>query len=209
MVKAALTGGIATGKSYVLDRFRSLGVPCLDADELAHGVMVSGTEVSRAVARRFGPGVLDADGALDRRKLAPVVFADKQARRELEAIVHPAVYRAIAAGLRAFERASDPPLAVVAIPLLYETGREGDFDRVVATVCDPATQVARLLERGLTRDEAAARLAAQAPAAEKAAHADYVITTDASFAETDRQVEEILRQLLAHVTAKDRSPSSL
>jgi dephospho-CoA kinase len=206
MLKAALTGGIATGKSYVLERFLKLGVPCLDADELTHGVMVSGTEVSRAVARRFGPGVLDAEGGVDRRKLAPVVFADEQARRELEAIVHPAVYRAVASGLRAFERASDPPLAIVAIPLLYETGREGDFDQVVATVCDPATQVARLLQRGLTRDEAAARLAAQAPAAEKAAHADFVITTDGTFAETDRQVEEVLRQLLALSAAPNGSP---
>jgi dephospho-CoA kinase len=208
MLRTALTGGIATGKSYVLERFRKLGVPCLDADELTHGVMVSGTEVSRAVARRFGSNMLAADGAVDRRKLAPVVFADEQARRELEAIVHPAVYRAVASGLRAFERASDPPLAVVAIPLLYETGREGDFDRVVATVCDPATQVARLLARGLTRDEAQARLAAQAPAAEKAAHADFVITTDGSFVETDRQVEDVLRQLLALAAAHHGSSSS-
>ena len=102
MLKVALTGGIATGKSYVLNRLRLYGVPCLDADELAHGVMATGTEATQAIAARFGADVLDPSGAVDRRKLAPLVFADASARRELEAIVHPAVYRAIEAGLRAF-----------------------------------------------------------------------------------------------------------
>src|SRR3954469_15796391 len=103
MLKIALTGGIATGKSYVLDQFRRRGVPCLDADELAHGVMVAGTEATAAIVERFGAEMLAPDGSVDRKKLGPVVFADPSARRDLEAIVHPAVYRAIAAGLRGFE----------------------------------------------------------------------------------------------------------
>src|SRR5947208_1288285 len=102
MLKVALTGGIATGKSHILEQFRARGVPCLDADTLAHGVEAAGTEATQAIAARFGPGVLDAAGAVDRKKLAPIVFADPAARRELEAIVHPAVYRAIVAGLRGF-----------------------------------------------------------------------------------------------------------
>jgi dephospho-CoA kinase len=93
MLKIALTGGIATGKSYVLDRFRRLGVPCLDADDLAHGVTAAGTEATAAIAARFGEDVLAADGAVDRKKLGPIVFADASAPRELEAIVHPAVPR--------------------------------------------------------------------------------------------------------------------
>src|SRR5882757_9425644 len=102
MLKIALTGGIATGKSYVLDQFRRRGVPCLDADHLAHGVEAAGTEATSAIAARFGADVLAADGSVDRAKLGPMVFADPVARRDLEVIVHPAVYRAIQAGLRGF-----------------------------------------------------------------------------------------------------------
>src|SRR5688500_5526901 len=121
MLTAALTGGIATGKSYVLDRFRRLGAACLDADVLAHGATAAGTEASQAIAARFGAGMLDPTGAVDRKKLGPIVFSDRAARRDLEAIVHPAVHRAITAGLRAFEL-TGATIAIVDIPLLYETG---------------------------------------------------------------------------------------
>jgi dephospho-CoA kinase len=195
MLKIALTGGIATGKSYVLDRFRRLGVPCLDADELAHGVMAAGTEATSAIAARFGAEVLAADGSVDRRKLGPIVFADPPARRELEAIVHPAVYRAVTAGLRGFELVGDGPFAVVAVPLLYETGAEKGFDRVIVTACAPETQLARLRARGLNEDAARQRLAAQWPTDKKTSRADYVVTTDGTFEDTDRQVGEIYRAL--------------
>lgn len=195
MLRVALTGGIATGKSYVLDRFRDRGVPCLDADALARGVTAEGTEATQAIAARFGRDILDRDGAVDRAKVAAIVFADQSARRELEAIVHPGVYRAIKGGLRAFELLGGSPLAIVDVPLLYETGRAADFDRVIATMCPPAMQMARLAERGLRDTEARQRLAAQMPGVDKAARADFVIHTDGSFAETDAQVEEIWRKL--------------
>jgi dephospho-CoA kinase len=195
MLRVALTGGIATGKSYVLDRFRQHGIPCLDADTLAHGVMAAGTEATTAIAARFGD-VLTADGEVDRRKLGPIVFADASARRELETIVHPAVYRAIAAGLRGFELVGGSPLAVVDIPLLYETGHAREFAKVIATVCPREMQLARLGERGLPSDAAEQRLAAQLPAEEKAKRADYVIRTDGAFGDTDAQVDRVLRELL-------------
>ena len=195
MLKVALTGGIATGKSYVLGRFRARGVPCLDADDLAHGVTAAGTEATQAIASRFGEEMLDKAGAVDRRKLGMLVFADAAARRELEAIVHPAVYRAITAGLRAFVLLGSSRLAVVDVPLLYESGHAADFDRVLATLCPAATQIARLTERGLSDEEARQRLAAQMPADEKAARADIVIDTGGTFDETDRQVEAALRNL--------------
>jgi dephospho-CoA kinase len=191
MLKIALTGGIATGKSYVLDRFRRLGVPCLDADALAHGVMAPGTEATQAIAARFGPEVLAEDGTVDRTALGAIVFAEPAARRELEALVHPAVYRSIAVGLRAFELVEQAPLAIVAIPLLYETDRQADFDKVIATVCLPALQVERLSQRGIGEADARRRLAAQLPADEKAARADYVIRTDGTFEDTDVQVDQI------------------
>ena len=195
MLKVALTGGIATGKSYVLDRLRQGGVPCLDADALAHGVEAAGTEATMAIAARFGADVLAADGSVDRAKIGPIVFADPGARRDLEAIVHPAVYRAIEAGVRAFELTGAYPFTVVDVPLLYETGAERRFDRVIVTVCPPEVQIARLVERGLTETAARQRLAAQWPTDRKAARADFVITTDGTFEETDRQIDGIVTRL--------------
>ena len=195
MLKVALTGGIATGKSYVLDQFRRRGVPCLDADALAHGVTAAGTLATAAIAARFGAEVLAADGAVDRAKLGPIVFADPSARRDLEAIVHPAVYRAIAAGVRAFELMGDDPFVIVDVPLLYETGAEKDFGRVVVTTCSPATQLERLRERSMTEEAARQRLAAQWPTEEKAARADFAINTDGTFQETNAQVDAIHRTL--------------
>ena len=195
MLRVALTGGIATGKSYVLGQFRSRGVPCLDADDLAHGVTAAGTEATAAIAARFGSDVLGPDGAVDRTKLGPIVFADPAARRDLEAIVHPAVYRAISAGLRAFELIGHDRFALVDVPLLYETGAERNFDRVVVTACLPATQLARLRERGMSDEAARQRVAAQWPTDEKVARADFVVTTDGSFEETDAQIDAIYRKL--------------
>lgn len=198
MLRVALTGGIATGKSHVLDQFRRRSVPCLDADELAHGVEAAGTEATAAIAARFGAGVLAPDGSVDRAKLGPIVFADAAARCDLEAIVHPAVYRAIAAGLRAFALVGDYPFAVVDVPLLYETGAEKDFDKVIVAMCPPAVQIARLVERGLTEEAARQRLAAQWPTEQKAARADYLIRTDGTFEETDAQIARVFETLAAN-----------
>ena len=206
MLRIGLTGGIATGKSRVLDRCRRRGVACLDADELAHGVMAAGTEATSAIVERFGH-VLDGNGAVDRQQLGLIAFADAGARRDLEAIVHPAVYRAMAAGLRGFERIGGSPLAVVAIPLLYETGHAGDFAKVIATVCPEPVQLSRLLARGLSAEAARQRLAAQLPAAEKARRADYVIRTDGSFEETDAQVDGVLTELMGLVGGSTDSSS--
>lgn len=198
MLKVALTGGIATGKSYVLEQFRRRGVPCLDADSLAHGVTAPGTEATAAIAARFGPDVLAPDGSVDRAKLGPIVFADPVARLDLEALVHPAVYRAITAGLRAFEL-DGASLAVVDVPLLYESGHADDFDRVIATACPPEIQLARLLERGLSEAEARQRIAAQWPTEHKARRATFVISTEGTFEQTDHQVDEILAGLRGRI----------
>lgn len=195
MLRIALTGGIASGKSHVLDQFRRHGIPCLDADVLAHGVTAAGTEATAAIAERFGHGILDAQGAVDRRALGSLVFADLTARRDLEAIVHPAVYRAIQAGLRAFELLGSQ-MAVADIPLLFETGRGSEFDAVVVTACSEDVQMARLRSRGLSETEVSQRLAAQMPIDEKVSQADFVIRTDGSFEETNAQVGDVLAALM-------------
>jgi dephospho-CoA kinase len=194
MIRIALTGGIATGKSHVLASCRARGIPCLDADELAHGVTVAGSEATAAIAERFGMDVLASDGAVDRQRLGAIVFSDSTARRDLETIVHPAVYRAIEAGLRAFELLGSP-LAIVDIPLLYESGHDADFRKVIATTCSVDTQRARLESRGLSAQAIDQRLAAQMSAEDKARRADFVITTEGSFAETDAQLDRVLAAL--------------
>jgi dephospho-CoA kinase len=194
MLKIALTGGAATGKSYVLEQFRRAGVPVLVADDIAHGVTAAGTEATAAIAARFGADVLGADGSVNREVLGPIVFGDEASRRELEAIVHPAVYRTIAIALRAFEKSGDR-LAVVEIPLLYESGHAHDFDRVIVTACPPDTQLRRLVARGLSETRARQILAAQMRTDEKAARADYVVDTSGTPEQTDAQVGQILRTL--------------
>ncbi len=196
MLKVALTGGIATGKSYVRDQFAALGVPTSDADQLARAVVAPGTPGLEAVVARFGPGVLLPDGRLDRKALGAIVFADPAARADLEAIIHPAVRHATEAWLQWLP--PETPFAVCDIPLLFEAGRDRDFDRIIVTVCDPAEQLRRLIRRdGLTPEQARARITAQWPLEEKTKRAHYVIRTDGAFAETDRLVREVYKALQA------------
>jgi dephospho-CoA kinase len=195
MLRVALTGGIATGKSASLARFAALGVPVIDADLLARDAVAPGSAGLAAIVARFGAGVLRDDGSLNRPALASIVFSDDAARAALEAIIHPDVYRRI--GDWFANQPGGTALAIADIPLLFETGHEHDFDRVVVAACDPGEQLRRVVARdNLTAEEARARLAAQWPIAEKAARADFVITTDGTLAETDAQVRNVLARLL-------------
>lgn len=195
--RIALTGGIATGKSHVRARFEELGVPTIDSDVLSRDAVAPGTAGLAAVVDRFGRDVLDARGALDRHKLASVVFADPDARRALEAIVHPEVRRATDEWFASLDPARHA-FALADIPLLYEVGRDRDFDAVIVVACEPGTQVRRVMDRdGLSEAEARQRIAAQLPLDEKVRRADHVIRTDGTPAETDRQVRELLLALRA------------
>ena len=194
MLRAALTGGIATGKSFCLSRFAALGAAVIDADVLAREAVMPGSPGLADVVRRFGAGVLQPDESLDRGALGRLVFSDRAARADLEAIVHPLVYRRI--GDWFADLPSGTRVALADIPLLYETGHEHDFERVVVCACDPAEQFRRLVSRDrLSADEAAARLAAQWPIAEKARRAHYVIRTDGTFADTDAQIRQLFEVL--------------
>ena len=190
MKRVALTGGIATGKSHVRAEFERLGVPTIDADKLARDAVADGSPGLEAVINRFGRGVLDATGALDRRKLGAIAFGDQAARHDLERIIHPLVRARTDewfAGL-----APSVLFAIADIPLLYETGRERDFDEVIVTVCEPETQLRRVMHRdSVTEAEARQRLAAQLPTAEKARRADHVISTEGSVEETNQQVRRV------------------
>ena len=191
-LRVALTGGIATGKSHCLRRFADLGAPTIDADTLAKQAVEPGTPGFRAVVERFGSGVLAADGTLNRAALGNVVFADDAARHGLEAIIHPSVRSAIARWFESLDRQPGVRAGIADIPLLFETGRDKEFDVVVVAACAPETQKARLVTRdGFTEEQADQRIRAQMPIDEKAARARYVISTEGTIAETDRQVAQV------------------
>jgi dephospho-CoA kinase len=194
MKRVALTGGIATGKSVVRAELDRLGVPTIDADVVAREVVAAGTPALAAILARFGSGVLDSDGALDRRKLGSIVFADESARRDLEGIVHPAVKAGIDVWLDSFDQKHN--VAVAVIPLLYETGRERDFDVIITTACNPEEQLRRVMTRdSLSELQAKQRIAAQLSTEEKVRRADFAIWTDGTYDNTKRQVLETLEQL--------------
>jgi dephospho-CoA kinase len=196
VLRVALTGGIATGKSFCLSRFGALGVPVIDADVLARTAVARGSPALAAVAARFGASVLLPGGSLDRAALGRIVFSDRAARADLEAIVHPEVYRRISEWFVTLPATTR--LAIADIPLLFETGHEHDFDRVIVCACDPAEQLRRVMVRdGLTEREARARLDAQWPIEEKVRRADHVINTDTTVADTESQVRTLAERLKA------------
>jgi dephospho-CoA kinase len=194
MRRVALTGGIGTGKSYVAERLVAAGLPVVDADRLAREVVAPGTPALAAVVERFGRDVLAQDGSLRRQALASLVFADPQARHDLESIVHPAVRRDIEAFFEALPRGTE--VAVADIPLLFETNRASEFDAVIVAACPPEMQVARVMARdGVTEAAVRRRMAAQLPIEDKVRRADYVIDTSGSFADTDVAVARVVQAL--------------
>lgn len=195
LLRVGLTGGIATGKSFCLRRFAELGAPTIDADVLAREVVEPGTPGFEAVVRRFGPSVVAASGALDRAALARIVFSDASARRDLEAIVHPAVYDRTVQWF-AEQRTAGAPIAIADIPLLYETNRLDRVDVIVVAACPPDVQLRRLMARNsLSSDAAQQRIDAQIPIDEKRRRADFVIDTSGTLEDTVREVDRVWRQL--------------
>jgi dephospho-CoA kinase len=197
ILRVALTGGIATGKSHCLARFAALGAPVIDADQVAREVVAPGTPGLANVVRRFGPSVLLADGRLDRAAVARIVFADPIARADLAVMLHPAIQAIITDWFDTLpERAPGARFAIADIPLLFETGRQGEFDRVIVAACPPSLQIERLTARdGLAKADAELRLGAQRPIEEKRRLADFVIDTSGTFAETDRQIADVWEKL--------------
>jgi dephospho-CoA kinase len=192
--KVALTGGIATGKSYVAGRFREAGVPIVDADLLAREVVLPGTPALTAIRKRFGPDAVRRDGTMDRIRVGQIIFKDKRARLDLEAIVHPAVIKAINDFFNALPKRT--PFAVADIPLVFETGREKDFDSIIVVACPRDMQLQRLMERNkLSKEDAEKRIAAQLPIDQKVKKATHVINNDGTFEQTDAQVDALIASL--------------
>ena len=202
MLRVGLTGGIGSGKSEVSRRLAALGAVVLDADAAARAVVEPGTPGLKRIAETFGPGVLRPDGALDRAKLAEIVFADDAARKKLNAIVHPLVHEHMrAAEQAAVQAGGDDVIVVHAVPLLAEGGRAGEFDLVIVVDLRPETQVERLAGRGMPEEQARARIAAQATREQRLAVADIVIDNSGTLAELDRQLSEIWADLRTRATS--------
>jgi dephospho-CoA kinase len=199
MLRVGLTGGIGSGKSEVSRRLAALGAVVLDADAAARAVVDSGTPGLKRIAETFGPGVLRPDGALDRARLAEIVFADDAARGKLNAIVHPLVHEHMRAAEQAAVQAGGEEIVIVHdVPLLAEGGRSGEFDLVIVVDVAPGLQVERAAgQRGMTADQVRARMAAQASREQRLAVADVVIDNSGTLADLDRRVSAVWANLQA------------
>jgi dephospho-CoA kinase len=205
---AGLTGGIATGKGTVSAMFTHLGCRVTDADQLARDVVTPGQPAHAAIVAEFGVGMLQPDGYVDRKRLGAIIFADAAKRKRLEAITHPAIRTRWDRILRVYEEEAYSGVVFWDAALLYETAGARLMEKMVVVFADPATQLARLIARdGCTEAEARARIASQMPVAEKAKLADYVVDNSGSLPETERQVREVHRALLADLAARRAAPT--
>jgi dephospho-CoA kinase len=192
VLRIGLTGGIGSGKSTVAARLADLGATVIDADALAREVLEPGTSGLARVVERFGDGVLTPEGTLDRPGLGAIVFNDPDALADLNAIVHPLVRQRTAELLA---QAGEDDVVVNDVPLLVETGLQDGFDAVIVVEAPIAVRLSRLVDRGLTEDDARSRIAAQASDEERRAVATVVIDNSGPVAELRTQVDAAWQRL--------------
>lgn len=197
ILRTGLTGGIASGKSTIARMFASLGCHVVDADQIVARLYQPGEAGHEALVRTYGSGILLPDGTIDRRKLADVAFASDEAAKALNALIHPLV---IAEEARLMGDVHEG-IVMIEATLLIEAGGKDRYDRIVIVDVDPETQLARAVARGMTREDAARRIAHQMPREERLRYADYVIDNsgdlDAAEAETRRVFAALQRDLAA------------
>jgi dephospho-CoA kinase len=191
MLRVGLTGGLASGKSFVGKALAELGCHLIQADELGHQTLLPGAEAYAGAIREFGPGILKPDGTISRRKLAAEVFGKPERLAALNRLVHPPVIRREEELIAGFGAADPGGIVVVEAAILIETGSIKRFQRVILAVCRPEQQVERAMRRDASsREEALTRLARQMPLDEKRKYADHIIDTSGTEEETLEQVRE-------------------
>lgn len=196
MMLIGLTGGIGAGKSTIAKRFAELGAHVVDADVMARRAVDPGSPALAAIEARFGRDVIGADGSLNRPALGAIVFSDDNARRDLEAIVHPAVHALTSAEFDRIKHDSPDTVIVYDVPLLVEARNRYDFDRVIVAHAPAETRIQRLVSlRGMTEEEARKRVAAQASDEERLHVADDVVDTGGTLEHTIEQVDAIWASL--------------
>lgn len=206
VLRVALTGGIACGKSVVAKVLSAKGAVVYSADEAAHDLMRPGRTAWRKIVARFGRSILRPDRAIDRRALGAIVFADAAARRFLDRTVHPLVLAEQDKAARRLEREGGGPLFVVEAALTIEAGYGRHFDRIVVVHCGRTEQVRRLRERdGITRAAALRKIGSQMPTRDKLAHADYAVDASGTLAQTVEQTERLHAQLMRDAEIKKGS----
>jgi len=204
MLKIAVTGGIGSGKSTVVDRFEQLGASIVDTDLLARELTEPGQFTLKTIADTFGPGVIDANGALDRAALRRIVFQDRQRRQRLEAILHPLIRQTMLERVEA----ADGCYAMLVIPLLFETGQTDVADRVLVVDVPTEVQVARVMDRsGLSREEVERIIASQVSRERRLAGADDIIDNSGCVEQIDPQVRK-LHQRYLHLARACRAAAS-
>jgi dephospho-CoA kinase len=191
--RIALTGGVASGKSTVAQLFAALGAKLIDTDQIARDIVAPPSLVLDQIVARFGPAVVNPAGNLDRSRLRSIIFNDASARKDLEALTHPAIRAEVARQSAQL----GGPYQIIAVPLLAETGTRSDYDRVLVVDTDPQRQILRLMQRDGVDENAARRmLAAQATRAERNAIADDIIENNGEIPALAAQVEALHRRYL-------------
>ena len=197
MLRVGLTGGLASGKSFVGRSLADLGCYLIRADEVGHQVLEPSGEAYDAVVREYGAGILNPDGTIDRRKLAALVFHDPVRLKKLNTLVHPPVRARTRRLLEEYEADHPHGIAVVEAAILVETGSYRDYARLILAVCGKEQQIERAMARdGLTREEVLDRLSRQMPLEEKIQYADYVIDTSGTKENTLAQTRVVYESLL-------------
>jgi dephospho-CoA kinase len=193
---AGLTGGLACGKSFVAEEFRRLGAHIVEADELGHEVLLPGGTAYAPTIGQFGPEILNADGAIDRARLARAVFGDPDALARLNAIVHPAVHELAQERFRDTAKEDTHAIVVYVAAILVETGAWRDYDKLIVVECSRETQMERALKRlNATQADVEARLDRQLPPEAKRRYAHYIIETGGAKEETLRQTRMVFEEL--------------
>jgi dephospho-CoA kinase len=206
MLRVGLTGGIASGKSTVAFMLRERDCQVLEADPLGHELLEPGQSAYDEVVREFGDGILGPGDKVDRQKLGAIVFSNPAKRARLNQILHPRILEVARQWFSALDRPGGPELAVVEAALIIEAGFHKELDKLIVCWSRPEQQLARLVERGLTNEQAALRIASQMPTEEKRALADEVIDCSGSIEETERQVKAMLAKFQQAAAAGGNKP---
>ncbi len=200
MLRVGLTGGIATGKTYVANLLRDLGCEVSDADVVARTIVEPGQPAYEDIVQAFGQKILHPDGTIDRAKLGAIIFADEQARLRLNAITHPRIHEVQSRWLTEVASRNPNAIAITDASLMIESGGYKRFDKIIVVYCTLEIQLERLMTRNsLPCEEAMKRIAAQMPAAEKLKYADYSVETSGGFETTDQQVRSLYLELKKQV----------
>ena len=191
-----ITGNIASGKSSAARMFEELGARIIDADEIARVVVEPGEPAWKEIVGEFGKGILEPGGAIDRKRLADLVFSDENRRKRLNEITHPRIMERIRGLVREYEKENTPVVMIEAALIADKDGLGGLMDALIVVTADEETEIGRLMERkGYSREEAVSRLRAQTPAEEKIKHGDYVIENSGTIEDTRARVKAVWKAI--------------